>query len=62
MIILQIIIGFSAWETEFMFAALGSIFLFTQKGHPRNFMFLGLIHALWAIFIIYILDLRIGIL
>mgnify|MGYP001357230245 CR=1 FL=1 len=62
MIILQIIIGFSAWETEFMFAALGSIFLFTQKGHPRTFMFLGLIHALWAIFIIYILDLRIGIL
>jgi len=62
MIILQVLIGFSSWETEFMFAALGSIFLFTQKNHPRNFMVLGILHALWAIFIIYVIDLRIGIL
>ena len=62
MIILQVSIGFSSWETEFMFAALACMFLFFKNNPVRNYTILTSLHVLWSLFIIYVLDLRVGIL
>jgi len=59
-IILQIVIGFSAWETEFMFAALGCIFLFFNKNSIKNYSLLGLAHFSWTILIVYVLGIKVG--
>jgi hypothetical protein len=63
MILIQVIIGLASWETEFMFLALGSMFLFfNEKMTKRSYMLLAFLHGLWSFLIIYVFDLRVGIL
>jgi hypothetical protein len=63
MVLIQVIIGLASWETEFMFLALGSMFLFfKEEMTKRNYALLAIFHGLWSFLIIYVFDLRVGIL
>lgn len=58
MLVLQVGIGIYAWETEFMFGAIGGILLFFHHRPWRNYGLLLALHVAWAVFVVAA-DLRI---
>lgn len=52
MLVVQLGIGAFAWETEFMFAAVGCILLFFHKRPVRNYSVLLVLHVIWSLSIL----------
>jgi hypothetical protein len=52
MLVLQVGIGIYAWETEFMFGAVGAILLFFDRHPWRSYLALLALHVAWSVFVV----------